>query len=345
MIVAIQGSKKRKNNCIGVTALLSTMTSVLYNATTLVIQIPNGKQNEALVNDVLDKEKNMAKGMSSNTYQFKTTGIDSVLMECADVKELRKGLINEKSETFIKIGGEPLLSVMHSSESVDFEEISAEDFSKLETLLRSADSEYNYVFVLMPRNRELASHILAMSSVNIMCIPQSEKADVLTFEDKSVKDLLPEEDKLTHKDIYLITDFDEASRYTQKKIRSDYNIKKTFVCYHNVDYKDAYLGKDILGFVKKNLTVDEYDNNFMFITEMKRLIAEFALEELETVYEDLTFVADALEEYDIKPKENSLDEIDMDVEISERKRHFGKIKTKIDITEKAEDVVEVIVND
>ena len=332
MIIAVQGSRKKKNNSIGTTAILASMTSILYNAKTLVLQLSNPK--DVHVDECLDKDHAGYKSQT-DTYSFDTSGIDSLLLECTDKQELKKGLIAEKSEVFIKADGEPLLVVTRSSENKQFEEITVEDLTSLDTLLDSANKEYEYVFVLMPRKKDLACHILTKAQYNIICIPQNEKTEVLSFESSSVKDLIGENSPIPHKDIYVVADFDEGSRFTQKKIRTDYNIKKTFVSYHNIDYKDAYNAKEILNFVKKNIDLDSpYDSNFMFVQELKRLIAEYALEELDEHYDDLTFVADELDTFEFSkeasPEMRPLDEYA--VNFTEKKKHFGKTQTDIDIT-------------
>lgn len=332
MIIAIQGTRKKKNNSIGTTALLSSMTSILYNAKTLVLQLSNPK--ELHVDEALDKEHLGFKTKSDN-YEFNTSGIDSLLMECADKKELRKGLIAEKSEVFIKADGEPLLVVTRSSENKEFEDVAVEDFNALDTLLDSANKEYEYVFVLMPRNKVLASYILSKAQFNIICIPQSDKVDVLSFESPSVQEYIKDDTTMPHKDIYVIADFEEGSRFTQKKIRSDYNIKKTFVAYHNIDYSDAYLSKEILSFVKKNIDVDsEYDSNFMFVSEIKRLIAEYALEELDEHYDDLTFASDYLDTFELSKEVSPemRDVTEYDVEFTKKRGRFGKTVPDINVT-------------
>ncbi len=332
MIIAVQGTRKKKNNSIGMTALLSSMTSILYNAKTLVLQLSNPK--DCHVDECMDKERMFFKP-ASEAYEFNTSGIDSLLLECSDVKEIRKGLIAEKSEVFIKADGEPLLVVTRSSENKEFEDIAIEDLSALDTLLDSANKEYEYVFVFMPRHITLASYILSKANYNIICLPQGEKMDVLNFDSPSVKEFIGEDTSIAHKDIYVIADYEEGSRYTQKKIRNDYNIKKTFVCYHNVDYMDAYNSKDILSFVKKNIDVDSaYDVNFMFVSEIKRLIAEYALEELDEHYDDLTFASDNLNTFEAEQEEDvSMRPVDeYAVEFKTVKKGFFRKKQEVCLT-------------
>lgn len=328
MIIGIQSSSKKKNNIIGITALLSSITSINCNAKTLVLQFQN-PTSEA-VEEVFDKEMYEDESENKGKYSFEQNGIDSLLYE-ATKGELQRGVIESKSKSFLATKEESILNVVEVSKQLQFETIT-DDYGAIKRLLSKANEEFEYVFVVLPRREELKKEILKLCHYNIMCVPQGFKANVISFD----SDIDTSKTEIEgQKDIYVVADFDEESSFSLKKTRNFYNTKTAYACYHNAEYKDAYINRRVLNFVRSNIKVTSEENNYSFISELKTLIGEFATETREDGYVDNMLVADLLKVNVFKEENDGYKEHDdmrENFSIQRKKKKFGKKTEEVNVS-------------
>lgn len=284
MIIGVQGTSKKKNNYIGITSLLASITSINCNAKTVVIQMQNPTFSP--VDEKLDCE--LVQNEQSKTYTFEQNGIDFLLKE-AEQTTLQRGLIESKSKSYVATKEESILNIVDRSKQKEFEE-TTDDISAIKKLLERADEDFEYVFVVLPREEALKKEVLKFCNYNIICVPQGNKVNVVRFADVDLSKS-PNEGQ---KDIYVIADFDENSKFTVHSLGKAYGTKCIYPCLHNAEYKDAYLSGKVLDFVRSNISVSEEENNYQFILQLKTLIGEYATDTREDNFINNMLVADKL---------------------------------------------------
>lgn len=332
MIIGIQSSPKKKNNYTGIASLLSSLTALMCNAKTLVIPFCNS--NIPSVDKLLDYESIKEERERDNkNYSFDKNEIDTLIRN-AKISEIQRGVLETKSVSLIATKDESILNIIRPTLSPTFESNMVEEEDAIRKVLERANEDFQYVFVILPRQDDLKKKILKYCNYNIICVPQSDAVEAVTFADVDLSKSTNE----GQKDIFVVADFDEESAYTIQRMRRVYKTKCLYPCLHNSAYKDAFTDKKILNFVRNNFKSSEEENNYQFFLQLKTLIEEFATEVKADDYVDNYLVSESLlpnvfmEEKEIKTPT----EMTENFEVVRTKGSFGKIKEEVKIKEPSE---------
>lgn len=253
MIVMFRGTKASKNNAPQTAALYAAANAVLTNRKTLVIQF----LQRFPVERFLVGENKKAGGLKDlDPYSFDDSGIDSLLRR-AEEQAIFPEDIDAASEMILD---DDSFNVVKVSKRKDFSTDLLNRGKELRRVLEAAGKAYDDIFLVGDGRDEKQMELLNWyADCSIICVPQGEAeeipAPVSVRGKKTITDKRGKERQVDDKNhvLVMITDYDRHSAYDQKRIRTEYGVKKNAYCPYSTGFRDACNSGSVFRFVLRNV--------------------------------------------------------------------------------------------
>lgn len=298
MIIYIRGTNPSdENKALKAAAFLSSVSYLVFNQKTLVLQIGN---NTADVESYINGKADIDDKYAMHEVDLSEVGIDALLLR-ADTERISRHHFESLVDSTVV--GSFHLDIAPKSKTSTIEQTILSNLPAFGSLLksaagdRSASAPYDSVILVSGSGApELTEEMIKRCDHEIICVSQG-KAE---FKVRSGKD----REKIKCKTSILITDFDLASVYTERAIRKLYGIKDVFTLPYNVHLKDAMASGNVLDFVNKNIHPDKMDDNYQLMNAAN-LVMEFVYKNNKPAHYDL----DDVESKNREEEENMLEEL------------------------------------
>lgn len=257
MIIAVQGTRYGNNEAAKVVASLAVAGVHKDQKRTLILQFMN-RTRKNVENYLIGQKLRNESLVQDTSVSDPTVGMDAL---CANTSftTYTPELFSEVTRSLVTSNVRNVFDIAVSSQKESFErEIlnknkinGEEEQSFLESILRAADKIYDVVYVLTPsKNEQLASQLVQLAEVNVICLHQGAKEDVVHG---------------GQREYYIVTDYCAGSSYSSKTLGQLYNQKVIFGSMHNVLFNDACIDGLALQFLDKHMDVQKNDANYNFI--------------------------------------------------------------------------------
>lgn len=253
MVITIRGLKHGAANAASVTALLSSMVATVKSKKTFVMQLTG--YGEPSVIDFLIGKQLSAEEINLGFKVWRDEGIDAITVraETADLtKEHYDQTVTAISEK------ENLFDVLKPTQKKEFFDFVSEE--SILNIIDGAKDIYDYIFILLPENKEVIDIVAKRAEENIVVIPQGPKVAM---------------ENIPEKVTFIVNDFEKNSIYTVRDIAKDYGVKKLYVLPHNYQYRDAIIQRTVLDFVLKNKKDIKSDVNYEFTNSIMQLLSKY----------------------------------------------------------------------
>lgn len=266
MIITVQGNYGKKNKSVLATALIGGMAAVTNGSRTLILQ---------LIDKDMDSVESMFTGLSkdSNTFgkndgttSFANEGIDA-LLRAADNTKLTADDFKQYCTSFNK--KDHGLDVTQMTEINNFREVCKTKIESVKKICKNAKDYYENILILMPTGDEELSRAIngdgeeqeGFADMSIYCLKQGH---------------VKTEHYFGRKVIFLVTDYDSASKFSLKSMRKNYCQKNDSIykIERNVGCNDAYLSGKLLEFILTNRDAKEYDTNYQWAEDVKAVVRQ-----------------------------------------------------------------------
>lgn len=254
MVISIRAIAGKEKSAVECGALLAGMTALCKSKKTVLLQYTAGETVSAL--DVLkgrDLEENRIFGDGVQTYS--ENGLDSMRVYASSM-QLGKEQFNDTVAPIMEKAN--LFDVLKPSTQKDFYDMV--ELGHLTAIIEGSKELYDYTYVILPNNENIVKKVTAICDENIVVVPHGPVT----------KDFIVTDDKKPVS--YLISDFESSSKYDVKMVKKAYNTKKVYTVPHNYLYKDALLGKNMLGFIMRNKKDMKDDINYPFTASLNLLL-------------------------------------------------------------------------
>lgn len=146
----------------------------------------------------------------------------------------------------------------------------------LQFITRKASEIYDLVFIDTPKGdtNDFVRDVLSDAEIIVCTVNQ----DVLKLQDffNSIEKNPLFKDKSI---IYLLSDYEDKSKYNVKNIRSKYGVKNDiFVVPHNYAFAAACNDGSIIDYFYRNMNADRTDYNGAFIAEVNKVVEKIIVE-------------------------------------------------------------------
>lgn len=261
MIITVQGYNKKANHAEQVTAILAGMTAYQTGMKTLVLQLVNNRSNtvESMLTGIQETEKLIGSGKSL----FAEEGMDA-LLRAADSGKLLKEDFDQYCTAMMKI--ENALDVCGISKASSLEEtlLNENKMENVRSLIESAKSVYDIIYILAPTNNEILSEkINAMADKAVYCIYQGESQKK------------PMHGKINY---CIVSNFDSDSQFSIKYMQKTLGKGR----WGNIPYctgcSDAARSGNLLRFIRQNRNDGREDANYRFSENVKSIVASLTEE-------------------------------------------------------------------
>ena len=253
MVITVRGLKHGAASAASVTALLSAMTAIIKSKKTFAMQLTG--YGEPSVIDYLEGKQLKAEELNLGFNVWRDEGIDaiSVRAETADLtKEHFDQTVTAISEK------ENLFDVLKPTLKKEFFDFITEE--SILNIIDGAKNLYDYIFILLPENKEIIDVVSKRAEQNIVVIPQGPKVKM---------------ENVPKNATFIINDFEKDSIYTVRDIAKEYGVKKMYTLPHNYQYRDALIQKTLLDFVLKNKKDIKTDVNYEFTHSVIQLLSKY----------------------------------------------------------------------
>lgn len=306
MVILFKGTKKSKNLSPQALALAAGLSATKFLKKTLIIQVTTKYPVEELV-----MGKRIAnEAIKDAMHLFEDTGMDSLTRRVGVTSFTKDHFSNAiipsvKSENLLDI-----LSVSKKSEA-DIKREIINNPAIIGSVIKFADNIYDNIFVLANgKDEDVISAISPFVDKTVSCVSQGLKEEIIASKD----------------DYFLVTDFDYRSTFSSYYMKKLYG-KRTFFMPYNVEFKEAYLDKNMIQYILHNHTLEKSDYSYHLIDEMTKLTKALILED-EAEEEDLRFTIKTVERFTSKP--NMVSGKDVEISLTEKKA-FKKPKKMISL--------------
>lgn len=205
--------------------------------------------------------ENALLGTETGRDMFENIGIDSFIRNLK-IAELNLETINNASISFLNEQLHFLPGTTKENENLYIEGIS----QVLTRVLQAIDNQYDILFVDAPAGKnEISEKILEEADYIVVNLRQNKLLLKSYFKEYH----LPEE-----KIIYVIGNYQSASRYNLKNLERSFKVlkNKTAVIPFNIDFLDAVSEGKVLNYMVKNLIHCKKDSNVLFMKEVKKAV-------------------------------------------------------------------------
>lgn len=268
MIITVQGNNGKKNKCVLAAALIGGMAMIANGSKTLIVQ---------LIDKDMESVEGMYSGLSSDSYSFgkddgtttfASEGIDA-LLRAADTTKLLADDFKQYCTAFSQT--EFGLDVTMMTEKSNFREIVEDKVDVIKKICKNAKEYYENIILLLPTGDDLVCR-------KINGDPEATEDGFEGFADKSIYCLKQGHVKkgpyYGREKIFVVTDFDSASRFSLKSMRKEFCDKKDsiFKIERNTGCTDAYMSGKLLNFILTNRDLDANDVNAIWSDDVKALV-------------------------------------------------------------------------
>ncbi len=261
-IITFQGSKLRGRNVGAITIFTAAMEAFKTNKKVLVMSLRDYKNGHNIEDYALPSEAGLTdeSGMLNlEGYSFSDNGLDAVIRR-ADTDSLNEEQLDMCiTPTLLRAK----LDILRSTKEALFEKNLHTRWETIKKILELANRVYDYVFVYIPAsNDEFVKKINEISDKNIIVVRQGNKEFVS-------KENEPYADKTR----YLVTDFEDESVWSERRLKSLYNVKSSmYIMPHNVRFRDAKEDGELIKFAMKNNELNKGDYNYPLFAEAEKLL-------------------------------------------------------------------------
>ena len=253
MVITVRGLKNGMASAASVTALLSAMTATVKSKKTFAMQLT--EYGEPSVIDYLEGKQLKAEELNLGFNVWRDEGIDAITVrtETADLtKEHFDQTVTAISEK------ENLFDVLKPTLKKEFFDFITEE--SILNIIDGAKNFYDYIFILLPENKDIIDIVEKRAEQNIIVIPQGPRVEI---------------ENIPKFVTYIVNDFEKDSIYTVRDIAKDYGVKKVYTLPHNYQYRDALIQKTLLDFVLKNKKDIKADVNYEFTQSVMQLLSKY----------------------------------------------------------------------
>ena len=253
MVITIRGLKHGAANAASVTALLSAMVATVKSKKTFVMQLTG--YGEPSVIDFLEGKQLAAEEINLGFKVWRDEGIDAITVR-AETADLTKEHFDQTVTAISE--KENLFDVLKPTQKKEFFDFIQEE--SIINIIDGAKEFYDYIFILLPENKEIIDAVAKRAEENIIVIPQGPKVEM---------------ENVPEKVTFIVNDFEKNSIYTIRDIAKDYGVKKLYVLPHNYQYRDAIIQRTLLDFVLKNKKDIKSDVNYEFTNSIMQLLSKY----------------------------------------------------------------------
>lgn len=252
MIVSVRDAENNLADGAAITALLAGITSISKSKNTLALQFTEGM--DASVLDILSG-KAIRMNQIREAFSYMDDGLDALFLR-AETADLTKEHYDECVTPLLE--KENMLDVLKPTRSHRIGGIVSSE--TLRNVLSHAEDVYDYVFVLLPDDKELLTLTSAYTKEDILVVPQGKEI---------------QEDMLGEKTCLVVKDFEPLSRYDIPSMRKKYGKRKIYTVPHNVEYRDNIINQTLLDFLLTNKKNMKGDENYVFTSSILSMISHY----------------------------------------------------------------------
>lgn len=238
---------------------VSALMGILHKPTCLLMQ---GNYNSRKIESSFTMYEQLKE---SGAFDNANLGV-SALIRLVTSNKLTADAIQNYAKPVLK-GRLDLLYGMSSKDKEGYKDL----VNNLPYITRKAAEIYDLVFMDLPKtaNYKYIKDTLADSEIVVCTVNQDVvKLDEFFEKVKSVEEL---KDKQV---IYVITDYENKSKYNLTNIKIKYKVKEdVFVLPHNYMFADACNSGSVIDFLYKNLNADARDYNGYFINKTNEIVS------------------------------------------------------------------------
>ena len=238
---------------------VSALMGILHKPTCLLMQ---GNYNSRKIESSFTMYEQLKE---SGAFDNANLGV-SALIRLVTSNKLTADAIQNYAKPVLK-GRLDLLYGMSSKDKEGYKDL----VNNLPYITRKAAEIYDLVFMDLPKtaNYKYIKDTLADSEIVVCTVNQDVvKLDEFFEKVKSVEEL---KDKQV---IYVITDYENKSKYNLTNIKIKYKVKDDiFVLPHNYMFADACNSGSVIDFLYKNLNADARDYNGYFINKTNEIVS------------------------------------------------------------------------
>ena len=261
-IITFQGSKLRGRNVGAITVFSAAMEAFKTNKKVLVMSLRDYQDGNNLEDYALPREGGLTdeSGMLNlEGYSFSDNGLDAVIRR-ADTDSLNEEQFDMCITPTVRTKNG--LDILRSTKEAFFEKNLHTRWETIKRILEVANRIYDYVFVYIPSsNEEFVQKINEISDKNIVVVRQGNK----DFISKANE---PHADKTR----ILVSDFEDESVWSERRLKSIYNVKTMYFMPHNVRFRDAKEDGELIKFAMKNNELNKGDYNYPLFAEVEKLL-------------------------------------------------------------------------
>lgn len=310
MIVSIMDAENHLDEAAAITALIAGISAVANSKKTLALQYTESdirSDAHSILNILSGKE--IKENEIRDVYAYNDDGLDALIIR-AETSDLTKDHYDECVAKLLE--KENMLDVIRETAKPNLYELTSDE--ALRNILLNAKEVYDYVFVMIPADKEKRRKLVTeLSDADIVIVPQG----------KNVGDI----DISNGKTNLLIKEYEPDSRFDMGYMRKKYRMKKFYTIPHNVGFRDAVITESLLDFILKNRKDIKSDDNYPLTCSLNELISRYMLDDMATEEdEEQTMLRDKDEKIPFHGEQPTVLPESAVQEINVRRGFFGRKK-------------------
>lgn len=260
MIISIMDVENQLSDAAAITALVAGISAIAKSKKTLVLQYTDSG-TASILNILSGKE--IRENEIRDVYSYDDAGLDALLIR-AETSDLTKEHYDECVTKLLE--KENMFDVIRPTSKPDLHELADND--ALKNIIVNARSIYDYVFVMIPADKEQRRKLVTgLTDEDIIIVPQGKEVGAV--------------DVSNGKTNLLVRDYEPDSRFDLGFMRKKYGIKRIYTVPHNVGFRDGVIMENVLDFILKNRKDIKGDDNYPLTSSLNELMGRYVSDDTE----------------------------------------------------------------
>lgn len=261
MIIEFQGTLYNEQEAAKAMTFIASLNAFRTNKKTALFSFMGNKltgnlEDIAIPPAVEDTSDNSSVSFA-NQFNFNDTGIDAILRRAETGRFTSEQLDNCVTPTVRDKNG---LDIVKTTKDSRFEEDLAARFDTIQTILECAAATYDYIFVYVSsQHNDFLEKMGNLADKIVIVAPQGRVQPV----SDTVK-------TFAKKTCFLITNFDENSKYSLRGLKKSYGAANIYTLPYNIKFSDACESGSVISFAMKNVHPDKTDINLELVEQAKQ---------------------------------------------------------------------------